>query len=73
MLKFSHIYFQERERKKRNLINPQGEANESAESKIAEVPGAGKVWEPTFSIFAKFWRYQSNFTISIPNEGICKW
>ena len=69
---FSYLLSREREEKS-NLINPQGEANESAESKIAEVPGAGEVWEPTFSIFAKFWRYQSNFTISIPNEGICKW
>ena len=69
---FSYLLSRERE-KKSNLINPQGEANESAESKIADVPGAGEVWESTFSIFAKFWRYQSNFTISIPNEGICKW
>ena len=52
--------------KESNVNKPQGEKNESAECKVAEVPGGGDCG--SIPPQTKFWKYQDNFAIAIPNE-----
>ena len=63
--------------KESNVNKPQGEKNESPECKVVEVPrggGGGRENSGSIPSQTKFWKYQDNFAISIPNSLIfCNW